>query len=70
MSPKQKAILEYLEQHQGPCSPTEIGIHVGGKCYAQASSWACSGLAPLVLSGRVRKNPNGHYLFIDRNSGG
>ena len=63
LTEKQRKIVAYLYQQCTPCTPTEIGIHVGGKCYGQASSWACSTLKRLTEMGITERNRRGHYAI-------
>jgi DNA-binding PadR family transcriptional regulator len=51
----QRAILEYLDS-RGSDTPTEIGIHAGGKNYNQASCWACPKLRELERAGLVERD--------------
>lgn len=64
LTAKQASVLAYLDKVGGtPCTPTEIGIHVGGKPYCEASAWACPKLKALVDRGLAERNPRGHYLL-------
>ena len=49
LSAKRRQILRTIAELNNPqgSSPTEIGLHCG-HLYCNASSWACSGLKPMV----------------------
>jgi DNA-binding PadR family transcriptional regulator len=57
----QHAILNYLAAC-GEATPTDIGIHAGGKNYNGASGWACPKLRELERAGLVeRDDPRSPY---------
>lgn len=65
LTPKQRKVLDYLIEHTGPCSPTEIGLEAGGQFYNHAASWACPALKVLVSRGLVTRNWRGHYMLAE-----
>lgn len=60
MTEKQRIIMEYLRRCTSPATPTEIG-QACGKTYSHASSWASSGLKPLVRDGHVIRHDGAYY---------
>ena len=73
LTPQQLSVLRYLHkcfvQGRGLCRPTDIGIDVGHRSYAQSTSWACPKLYKLVDKGLVEAVPHhqgGHWYRISR----
>lgn len=64
LTDKQRQILTLLSKQSDPLKPTEIGEWLG-KRYQEASSWACSGLKPLVAAGYVCKGGLALYTITD-----
>jgi hypothetical protein len=61
---KEKKILDYLENvddFRGVFTPTEVGMHIFGKPYAQSSSYANNVLKHMVKKGVIRAIGGGYY---------
>jgi predicted ArsR family transcriptional regulator len=54
MPEKRRQALEFLFDDSNAHSPTDVGAALG-KSYAQASSYACRALKPLVADGLVER---------------
>lgn len=64
LTPTEKQILDFLKElFPKSASPTEIGISVGQKLYAQASSWASPKIKSLHQKGLVGRDEKGRTTF-------